>query len=151
VLFIVFTIGQDWCASPAADIVQIVPDVTPSPLLGSPNIICGMMRYRGQIIPLIDLGLHFTGSACAKAATTRILILARQAEGQRSDFIGLRAERVTSTVHLSDSVFAGGDISAVPFLSGITIAGDGILVRRFDARLFLTHVASCVDARAGVA
>ena len=150
-LYVLFTIGQDWCAAPAADVVQIVPNVTGVPLLGCPGLISGMMRYRGEAIPLIDLRSYFTGQPCATAATTRILIVKQTSGKQRWSFIGLRAERVTSTIRLASGTFESTELSTQPFLQGIAVANDGNMVRRFDLSGFLAHVASHIDAKDEVA
>lgn len=80
----------------ALELLKIREVTLPAPLLplrGVAAAVCGIMNLRGQVVPVLDLGLHFGGSPAADTPETRIVILQ-----DRHEVLGLRVSRVDDIV-----------------------------------------------------
>jgi purine-binding chemotaxis protein CheW len=68
------------------------------PLRGTPLHMLGIMNLRGQVVPVMDLGMFLGGDAAVEDAATRIIVL--ESDGQS---LGLRVSAVDDVVNLSES------------------------------------------------
>ena len=57
--FLLFDLAKQLYGLPIAPIVQIIEMVTIHPLPQAPSFVKGIINYRGQIVPVIDLRLRF--------------------------------------------------------------------------------------------
>ena len=71
---------------------EVVPQAELRPLPGAPTWAPGLLHYRQQVVPVVDLGAFAGLSAASTAWSTRILVL-RSRVNRRS--IGILADRVT--------------------------------------------------------
>jgi purine-binding chemotaxis protein CheW len=97
---LVFSTGASWYAVPAERAAEVVsvPDLTRVP--GAPAHLLGVFAHRGEVIPVVDLGL-LTGAA---AGATQRAVLLRLAQG----CLALTASRVAGVSQLSDGLSALG-------------------------------------------
>lgn len=80
----------------ALELLKIREVTLPAPLLplrGVAAAVCGIMNLRGQVVPVLDLGVHFGGRPVADTADTRIVILQ-----DRHEVLGLRVSGVDDIV-----------------------------------------------------
>lgn len=132
-LFVRFTLGTAAYALPAAQVVEIVPRVALRPLPHAPAAIAGILAYRGDCVPVVDLRQLLHNEACVPAYSTRLL-LTRLADGA---LIGLLAEHLLDTFVSAAGEFrpTGVALPDAPYLDGVRLA-DGSMVQQ----LLLEHV-----------
>lgn len=104
-LYLLFELGEDRYALDASQIVEILPQVEFKSLPGAMPGVVGLFSYRGIATPLLDLSQLSLGRPCPVRLSTRIIVTTCSAESDRSDLIGVLAERVTETIRLSESDF----------------------------------------------
>jgi purine-binding chemotaxis protein CheW len=84
----------------ALELLKVQEVVLPGPLLplrGTPPSMLGIMNLRGQVVPVIDLGLHLGAAPVGVDTLTRIVVL--EANGQT---LGLRVSSVEDVTRLTD-------------------------------------------------
>lgn len=80
----------------ALELLKIREVTLPAPLLplrGVAAAVSGIMNLRGQVVPVLDLGLHFGGPPVADTPDTRLVILQ-----DRHEVLGLRVSAVDDIV-----------------------------------------------------
>ncbi len=85
----------------ALELLKVQEVVLPVPLLplrGTSPAMLGIMNLRGQVVPVMDLGLHLGSSAAGNDANTRIVVLEENGET-----MGLRVSAVEDVANLTDS------------------------------------------------
>lgn len=78
-------------------IQEVVLPTTLLPLRGAAAHVLGVMNLRGQIVPVIDLGLYLGRAAIIADASTRIVVVEEQGET-----LGLRVSAVEDVAKLTD-------------------------------------------------
>jgi chemotaxis-related protein WspB len=91
----------------ARDVVSVVPAVVRRPVPQAPPVVAGLVRWRGGLLPVLDLGVLLGGTPCRERLDTRILVLRRDA-----GLVGLRAERVTDTAEIPAESFLPSPIAS---------------------------------------
>lgn len=87
-----FEIGGQPFAMDVAYVGEVVPQAELRPLPGAPPWASGLLHYRQEVVPVVDLGAYAGQPVASSAWSTRILVL-RAHEQRRA--IGLLANRVT--------------------------------------------------------
>ncbi|WP_372013535.1 chemotaxis protein CheW [Pseudoxanthomonas sp. 10H] len=90
------------CAGQAygLELLKVQEVVLPTPLLplrGTPPAMLGVMNLRGQVVPVMDLGVHLGQAAQPGTAATRIVVLE-----EKGETLGLRVSAVEDVVNLTD-------------------------------------------------
>lgn len=116
-LLIAFNLGKYHYAMKCGSIIEIAPFVDIRPLPGVAPWIAGVIDYRGQLVPTIDLSLLTQNKESEKKFGTRILITSLDVNGEKKH-IGLIAENVTNTIDYREETFedAGVNLSDAPYL-----------------------------------
>lgn len=97
-LLLTFQLGKDRYAIEASRVVEVVPLLTLKRLPQAPRGIAGILNYRGQPIPALDLCDLALGTPARDRLSTRIILL-NTPDGQGAlRLIGLIAEQVTDLV-----------------------------------------------------
>lgn len=89
----------------AIELLKIREVVLPSPLLalrGAAPCLAGVMNLRGQVVPVVDLGLQLGDAAVEETAATRIIVLE-----DAGDVLGLRVSSVEDVVLIGDAQIEG--------------------------------------------
>jgi len=89
----------------AIELLKIREVVLPAPLLalrGAAPCLAGVMNLRGQVVPVVDLGLQLGDAAVAETASTRIIVL-----DDSGDVLGLRVSAVEDVVLIGDAQIEG--------------------------------------------
>ncbi|HKY40188.1 MAG TPA: chemotaxis protein CheW [Polyangiaceae bacterium] len=128
-LFLLFRLGNDRYALPAATIAQVMPLVTLKEIPHALAGVAGVFNYRGESVPAIDLSQLALGRSATWSLTTRI-VLVRYVDGRGAERkLGLIAECATEMLRCEASDFAttgvGGD--AAPYLGPVTADGRGLI------------------------
>lgn len=89
----------------AIELLKIREVVLPSPLLamrGAAPGLAGVMNLRGQVVPVVDLGLQLGAAAVEETVATRIVVLEDNGE-----VLGLRVTSVEDVVLVGDGQIEG--------------------------------------------
>lgn len=97
-LLLLFDTRDGRYALPTEHIIEVVPLVKLKKIPKSPDYVSGLINYRGNPVPVIDLCVLADGPPCEPRFSTRIIMLNYPLENNTSTFLGLMAEHVTETV-----------------------------------------------------
>jgi len=137
-LYIMFAIGSDWYALDSCHVVEIVPRVELWQVPKAPSYVAGVFRYRGRLVPVLDLCWLMHGQPCPARLSTRIVLVHSPDENGLSHILGLMVERVTDTLTSRDVTFAPAGITAdeAPYLGEVATDEHGMIHRlRVEALL----------------
>ncbi|MDR7192535.1 chemotaxis protein CheW [Luteimonas terrae] len=89
----------------AIELLKIREVVLPAPLLslrGAAPCVLGVMNLRGQVVPVVDLGLQLGAAPVKETLLTRIIVL-----DDNGDVLGLRVSAVEDVVLIGDAQIEG--------------------------------------------
>ncbi|WMJ69091.1 chemotaxis protein CheW [Stenotrophomonas sp. 24(2023)] len=112
----------------ALELLKVQEVVLPVPLLplrGTAPAMLGIMNLRGQVVPVIDLGLHLGTSPAAEDAQTRIVVLEEDGET-----LGLRVSAVEDVANLTDSQIEPPDTARICQISNDIFRGVARVTQR---------------------
>ena len=130
-LFLVFHLGADRYALAASDVVEVLPMIALKQIPQAPRGVAGLLNYRGQPVPVLDLSLLALGRAAAQRVSTRLLITrARDPEGVVK-LVGLLVERATEALSREPAEFvaAGVESAGARYLGPVASDGRGFVQR----------------------
>jgi chemotaxis-related protein WspB len=147
-LFLIFELGADRYALPAASIAEVLPVVRITRVPHAPPGVIGVFNYRGTPVPVIDLTELTLGRPAAPRLSTRLIVVSypdrkdqaqprSEGEGQ-SHLLGLIAERATDTIRRDPAEFVASGITTAhaPYLGRVTTSSHGV-VQRIDVETLL--------------
>lgn len=105
----------------ALELLKVQEVVLPVPLLplrGTCPAMLGIMNLRGQVVPVMDLGIHLGSSAAGNDANTRIVVLEENGET-----MGLRVSAVEDVANLTDSQIEPPDTARICQISNDLFRG----------------------------
>ena len=105
----------------ALELLKVQEVVLPVPLLplrGTAPAMLGIMNLRGQVVPVLDLGVHLGGASATEDAQTRIVVLEENGE-----IMGLRVSAVDDVTNLSDSQIEPPDTARICRISNDIFRG----------------------------
>lgn len=112
----------------ALELLKVQEVVLPVPLLGlrgtAPSML-GIMNLRGQVVPVIDLGLHLGFAPIVEDSQTRIVVLE-----ENGDTLGLRVSAVEDVANLTDSQIEPPDTARICQISNSLFRGVARLGRQ---------------------
>jgi chemotaxis-related protein WspB len=131
-LLLTFTAAGESYALDVAGIVELVPRVGLRAVPHAPDYLAGLLGYRGEVVPVIDLGLLLGSSPCADRLSTRIILVKSPPGGQNRGeeprdpdrpprLLGLIAEQVTDLVEVGPEQIAPAPVhlARAPYLDAI--------------------------------
>lgn len=105
----------------ALELLKVQEVVLPVPLLplrGTAPAMLGIMNLRGQVVPVMDLGIHLGGAPVSEDAQTRIVVLEEHGE-----IMGLRVSAVEDVTNLSESQIEPPDTARICRISNDIFRG----------------------------
>ena len=102
-LLLLFEICNGRYALDTNQIIEIVPLVKLKKIPATPDYIAGLMNYRGDGIPVVDLCQLIDNHTYEDALSTRIIIIKYPVENKGYRSLGLIANNVTETVRTNSS------------------------------------------------
>ncbi|MGA6540242.1 chemotaxis protein CheW [Stenotrophomonas sp. NPDC101269] len=105
----------------ALELLKVQEVVLPVPLLplrGTAPAMLGIMNLRGQVVPVMDLGIHLGSGPAANDANTRIVVLEEDGET-----MGLRVSAVEDVANLTDSQIEPPDTARICQISNDLFRG----------------------------
>ena len=97
-LLLLFEIGNGIYALDATHIIEVSPLVKLKQIPNTPDYVAGLMNYRGEGTPVIDLNQHEVSESYEDAFSTRIIILKYPVAGRGDIPLAVIANNVTETV-----------------------------------------------------
>ena len=97
-LLLLFEIGNGHYALDITQIIEIVPLVKFKKIPTAPAYVSGLMNYRGEGIPVIDLCQLIESVSFDDALSTRIIIVNYPKKNGKNKPLGLIANNVTETI-----------------------------------------------------
>ena len=145
-LFLVFRLGQDRYALDATDVVEVVPLVHIKRLPHAPPGLAGLIDYRGEAVPVIDLSELALRQPAQRRMSTRIILL-RHRDGS-VPLLGLIAEKATTTLRREAAEFIATGVrnDGAPYLGPICTDGGGILQWVDAQQLLSPELRHAIDA-----
>jgi chemotaxis-related protein WspB len=128
-LLLVFRVADEDYAVEAGRVVEVVPRVALRTLPHSPGALAGVFRYRGRVVPVIDLGVLLGHGPCRPRLSTRIILADDRIPAKGEARVGLIAEHVIDVRRVTDdrvippSAMLGHD----PYLGPIVSADSGLI------------------------
>jgi chemotaxis-related protein WspB len=137
VLHLVLRLGADRYALDAAQVIEVVALVKLKALPGAPVGVAGIMNYRGDAVPVLDLELLATGVASPRVLETRIILVHYPPDDRA---LGLLVSEVGDTLRADPLRFepAGVATEGTPFLGPILTTAEGV-VQRVEVASLLTE------------
>lgn len=125
-LHLLLTLGSDRYAIDIADVIEVLPLVRLKELPGAPFGVAGVMNFRDDAVPVVDLELLATGTAAPSRMRTRI-ILVRYAPDDRT--LGLLVREAAETLRADPASFvdAGVTTDGTPYLGPVLTTPDGVI------------------------
>lgn len=126
--FLVFHLGKDRYGLSARHVTRVLPLMELKQIPGAPNYVAGLMNFRGDPVPVIDLCALACGTSCAQHFDTRILLVDYRVQDD-THMLGLIAERVAGVKHIDPEVFLASGVQTpdAPFLGSVASDDGGIL------------------------
>jgi chemotaxis-related protein WspB len=151
-LLLTFTVGPNRYAIDVARIVELVPRVELRSVPHAPAFLAGLLGYRGNVVPVIDLCLLLDVAPCRDCLSTRI-ILVRDApddhnqsrsdpgdasedikrsgpdQARHSSLLGLVAEHVSDLTYAQPKQVVPAPVllPQVPYLSAVVQTDQGMV------------------------
>jgi chemotaxis-related protein WspB len=130
-MYILFSIGKERYALDSRHVVEVVPRVELWQVPKAPAYVIGVLRYRGQLVPVVDLCQLMQSQPCPVRLSTRILLVHYPGDTGTPHLIGLMAERVTDTFTSHDVTFTptGMTTEEAPYLGDMAMDAHGMISR----------------------
>lgn len=113
-LFLQFRIGGDRYLLAADVVVQVLPPQPLKQVPGAPAWVAGILSYKGQPVPVIDMSHLALGQGARQVTSTRTVLVAHRHEGHAPlRTLGLILEGVTETVHRNPADFMPSGLDGV--------------------------------------
>lgn len=137
-LFVLFHLGPERYALEARQVVEVLPLLGLTPIPQAPRGVAGLINYRGQPVPVVDLSELALGRPSAEQFSTRIMIVNHPDADGNLRLLGLIAEQATGLVRKKPEELqdAGVRIAAAPYL-GPLIMDEGGVIQCIQSRLLL--------------
>jgi chemotaxis-related protein WspB len=130
-MYILFSIGHDRYALDSSHVAEVVPRVELWQVPRAAAYVAGVFRYRGQLVPVLDLCQLMHGQPCPVRLSTRILLVHYPGPDGTSPILGLMVERVTDTLTADDVTFAPSGLTTddAPYLGDVATDEHGMIHR----------------------
>lgn len=136
--FLLFSLGNDRYGLDTRRVVRVLPQLDLKELPQVPAWVAGLMNYRGQSVPVIDLAMLACGTASQLNLDTRVVLVDYRDITGKMHALGLLAEQASDIRHFSPEDFQppGVDNPGAPYL-GQVAASDGSMVQLVDVDALL--------------
>ncbi len=139
-LLVSLHIAQHHFVVAAKQIIEILPLTTLKPIARAPIYIAGLLDYRGQPVPVINLCQLNNGINYNKVLSSRIVLVNYTANNRKMYPLGLIAEKVTETICVLKSEFkeSGISVDGASYLGDVT-HNKGSLIQYVEINELLTE------------
>ncbi len=136
-LFLLFSLGPDRYALPAAEVASVLPLTPCKRLPGAPAWVAGLLPRGDAHVPVIDLSMLALGQPARARVSTRLVLVHYRAPGTPASsapaLLGLILEQATETLrcHPLDFIASAVRNDQAPYL-GPVMQYQGSLLQRVD-------------------
>jgi chemotaxis-related protein WspB len=108
-----------------SQIVEVVPAVRLRTIPGTPDYVAGVFRYKGSIVPVIDLNQMLSGRPAEKRYSTRVILVRFPGTSGVEHVLGLMVERADQglTEPVGDLQSSGISTPDAPYLGKLATLG----------------------------
>ncbi len=118
-----FKISNSFYGLDCTDIIEVVPRIGMTAIVGAPDYVPGYFNYRGKIVPVADVSMLVAGQAAPERLSSRIAIVRFGAER----CLGLLLEGATEVIVVDDAAIttaqSSGILTEADFMGRIIVAG----------------------------
>ncbi len=138
-LFLLFRLGVERYALDAATVVEVIPLLAVTRLAGALPGVAGVINYRGNPVPVLDLAALARGERTPERISTRILIVTYNGRAGAHHQLGLVAEQVTDMLRCDNDEFkpSGVETKEARYLGQVRPDRAG-LIQRVEPQLLLS-------------
>lgn len=137
-LFMQFKINNDRYLLEAKDIIEIVPYANLKRIPRAPVYMTGLLSYRGDAVPVMDICYLMSDKPCELKLSSRIALVNHKDEDGQTVRIGLLIEHLTETVRFNEEDFSNSGVSLEEDLfSGKVIIDDAGIVQMINIRTII--------------
>lgn len=151
-LYLIIRLGADRYAIDADLVVEVLPLVRLKSLPGAPVGSAGVMSFRGDAVPVVDLSMIAHGTETPSRLMTRIVIVRYDDTmlGEQFKLLGLLVPEVIQTAHFDSSQFesVGLATDGAPYLGPVLITPEGVLQRVLVSALLSDDLRSALSIEA---
>ena len=132
-LYLVVHLGRDRYAIDSAVVEEVVPLVRLKALPGTPVGVAGIMNYRSEAVPVVDLNLLAFGTSTPARLSTRIVVVRYEPDhaSRSSSLLGLLVPFATEMRRIEESEFvdAGVATDGARYLGPVLTTPNGVIQR----------------------
>ncbi len=146
-----FTVAGQTYAIESRRVIEVLPLVPARPIPHAPPYVRGIFTYRGQLMPLVDMGIRLTDGPLKERLSTRVIVVEITSHGESLRRLGIVAENVISICSTDDAEASLPplDFHDAPFLGDILRIG-GRTIQMVDVeRLLPADVSATLIATPG--
>jgi chemotaxis-related protein WspB len=138
VLFLLFELGQDRYALDVRQVAEVLPLVDLKQVPQAPPSVAGILNYRGEPVPVIDVSQLMLGRRAQRRLSTRVVLVQYPDADGQPRLLGLIAERATQTVRREETDFVASGVTneRASYLGPVAPDTRGLL-QRLDVRTLL--------------
>lgn len=154
-LYLIIRLGEDRYAIDSSLVEEVVSLVRLKALPGAPVGVAGIMNYRTDAVPVIDLNLVALGTPTSPRIATRIVVVRHAAGGVdgQSELLGLLVPQATETRRIDDDEFvdAGMATDGAAYLGPVVTTPEGVIQRVAVGALLTAELRDALFRSSGAA
>jgi len=145
-LFLLFHIGKDRYALEARRVVEVLPLLELKEVPQAPPGLAGLINYRGEPVPVVDVTLLAVGRRSSEKFSTRIIVVRCESLEGSPHLLGLIAEQATETLSRKPHEFLSTGLGNVerPYLGPVLMDPAGPIQWIHEDRLLTSNVRKSV-------
>jgi len=130
-LLLIFYAGKERYGIDSTKVIEVVPSVSFKSVPHAPSYVAGLLSYRGNIVPVVDLSALIGGAPSKALLSTRVILVEYVGADGGEHILGLLAERVTETLKCREEDFKPPGIvaSESPYLGDLFVDEEGMIQR----------------------
>ncbi|MBI3775624.1 MAG: chemotaxis protein CheW [Gammaproteobacteria bacterium] len=130
-LYLLFHVKEESYAVDVREVVEVVPRVKLRSIPKAPEYVAGLLNYRGDSVPVLDLCMLLHDTKCAPVFGSRIVLVQYLTAGSGKRVLGLLAEQVTDTMQCKAEEFRPSTLlhASAPYLREVITYRDHLVQR----------------------
>lgn len=124
-LFLQFHLGKHRYLLDVRQVVEVLPMVQIMAIAQAPAEVAGLFRYRGALVPAIDLSQVLLGQPALRRLHTRIVLVRYRDKADTEHLLGLIVEKLTDTHQRPATDFSDAGVS-LPHLRSVATDAQGL-------------------------
>lgn len=129
-LFLLFSCGGVRYGLEAGEVAEVLALRRLQPIAQAPAWVSGIFSHRGELVPVLDLGMLLAGRPAAARTSTRIVLVHYRRDGAGpARLLGLIVEQVGETLRCAPGEFRdyGLDNRGAPYLGPVYQGSQGLV------------------------